>query len=63
MIPLIDITPLYGTDGAQRRATEGELMRAATGSGFITVMADATLLPATRVRRAEMLKLFSLPAQ
>ena len=62
MIPLIDITPLYGADGAQRHATDAELMRAATGSGFITVMADAQLLPAGRARRAEMLKLFSLPA-
>jgi isopenicillin N synthase-like dioxygenase len=61
MIPLIDITPLYGADGAQRRATDAELMRAATGSGFLTVMADAKLLPATRARRAEMLRLFSLP--
>ena len=62
MIPLIDITPLHGADGAQRRATDVEIMRAATGSGFITVTADAKLLPATHARRAEMLKLFSLPA-
>ncbi|MBV8449085.1 MAG: isopenicillin N synthase family oxygenase [Hyphomicrobiales bacterium] len=63
MIPLIDITPLYGKDGAQRRAADAEVMRAATGSGFITVMADSKLLPATRARRAEMLKLFLMPAQ
>jgi isopenicillin N synthase-like dioxygenase len=62
MIPLIDITPLHGDDGAQRRATDGELMRAATDSGFMTVIADPELPPATRARRTEMLKLFSLPA-
>jgi isopenicillin N synthase-like dioxygenase len=63
MIPLIDITPLHGTDSAQRRVTDAELMRAATSSGFLTVTASAELLPATRARRAEMLKLFSLPEE
>jgi len=62
MIPLIDITPLHGGDGPQRRATDAEVIGAATGSGFITVTTDAKLLPATRTCRAEMLKLFSLPA-
>ncbi|MBV8765732.1 MAG: isopenicillin N synthase family oxygenase [Hyphomicrobiales bacterium] len=62
MIPLIDITPLFAADGAMRRATDAEIMSAATGSGFITVMADGKLLPATASRRAQMLELFSLPA-
>jgi isopenicillin N synthase-like dioxygenase len=61
MIPLIDITPLHGPDSAARRATDADVMGAATGSGFMTVTATAELLPATMAHRAEMLKLFALP--
>ncbi|MFI5012668.1 MAG: isopenicillin N synthase family dioxygenase [Hyphomicrobiales bacterium] len=63
MVPLIDITPLHATDCPTRRATDAEIMQAATGSGFMTVTATPELLPATRARRAQMLKLFALPEE
>jgi len=61
MIPLIDITPLHGPEAPARRASDADLLAAATGSGFLTIRADPELLPASASRRAAMLRLFTLP--
>lgn len=62
MIPLIDVTPLFGPAGPAREATDRAILAAATGSGFLTITAPPELLPATAATRAELLRVFSLPA-
>ena len=61
MIPLIDISPLYGSASAARDSADRAVIEAASGSGFMTVSANPTLLPATSAQRAAMLRIFSLP--
>jgi len=62
MIPAIDIAPLYGPDGAARRACDRAIAAAAATTGFMTVqgLPDAELL-SPALRRA-LLSIFELPA-
>jgi len=60
-IPLIDVTALFGPAGAARDEVDAAIMRAASGSGFMTVTARPELIPATAAERARLLRVFGLP--
>lgn len=60
MIPDIDIAPLFGPQNPHRDRSDGEIYRAATRIGFMSVHGapfDASLAPS---RRESLLRLFSL---
>ncbi len=64
MIPLINITPLFGPPGAGRDAVDAAIMEAAAGTGFMAITGPPAIVPATPAIRAALLRLFTLsPAQ
>jgi isopenicillin N synthase-like dioxygenase len=58
MIPVIDITPLFHGPST---ACDAEILKAATGIGFLQITGPADLLPATPETRRDLLRLFALP--
>lgn len=60
MIPVIDISPLFGPTTPLRDAADGAVMAAASGIGFMTItgFSGADLL--TPDRRADLLSIFAL---
>lgn len=61
MIPLIDLTPLFGPPARSRDATDGAILAAATEAGFMAVTAAPGLLPTDAATRAALLRVFTLP--
>ena len=62
-IPLINISPLFGTDEAARAATDQAIMSAAAGSGFMRVHGLPDDVPQGAAARAQLLRLFDLPPE
>lgn len=62
-VPLIDILSLFGTESPQRDLTDRAIMTAAATSGFMVVEGFPPEVPTGRTVRAELLRLFDLPAQ
>ena len=60
-IPFIDISPLFGTASPERDLTDRAIMSAAATSGFMVVRGLPPDVPAGRVARADLLRLFQLP--
>lgn len=61
MIPVIDITALFGRASAARDAADARIAEAAAGIGFMTVTGFAGSELLSRERRAELLGIFALP--
>jgi isopenicillin N synthase-like dioxygenase len=63
LIPSIEVSALFGTDPAARAATDRAIMAAAVGSGFMLIHALPDVVPIGAGVRAELLRLFTLPAE
>lgn len=63
MIPTIEIAPLFGPAAPARDRTDAAILRAATGTGFMAISGPPELIAATPQMRAELLRLFELPAE
>jgi isopenicillin N synthase-like dioxygenase len=61
-IPIADIGPLFDGPSPERTVTDQAIMAAAAASGFMVVRGPASHVPAGRAVRAELLRLFQLPA-
>ena len=61
-IPLIDISPLFGGPSRERTLTDQAIMAAAATPGFMVVRGLASDVPAGGAVRADLLRLFQLPA-
>jgi isopenicillin N synthase-like dioxygenase len=61
-IPLIDIRPLFGARSHERDLTDEAIMAAAAAPGFMVVRGFPPDVPANRAARADLLRLFALPA-
>jgi isopenicillin N synthase-like dioxygenase len=62
-IPSIDISALFGGDGAERRRTDAHIASAAAEEGFMRVTGLPADVPHGPRCRSELLRLFSLPEQ
>jgi isopenicillin N synthase-like dioxygenase len=62
-IPSIDISALFGGDGAERRRTDAHIASAAAEEGFMRVTGLPADVPHGPRCRSELLGLFSLPEQ
>ena len=63
LIPSIDVRALFGGDAAARTATDRAIMAAAVSSGFMLVHAVPAAVPVGGAVRAQLLRLFDLPAE
>jgi isopenicillin N synthase-like dioxygenase len=61
-IPFIDIGPLFGAQSSTRDSTDRAIMAAAATSGFMVVGGFPGDVPTGRAARANLLRLFQLPA-
>jgi isopenicillin N synthase-like dioxygenase len=61
-IPIVDIGPLFGGPSRERTLVDQAIMAAAAASGFMVVRGPASDVPAGRAVRADLLRLFQLPA-
>jgi isopenicillin N synthase-like dioxygenase len=61
MIPVIDISPLFGPPGPSRDAADRAVMAAASGIGFMTITGFAGAALLVPERRAALLAIFALP--
>ena len=61
-IPLIDISPLFGGPSRERTLADQAIMAAAATPGFMVVRGLASDVPAGGAVRADLLRLFQLPA-
>ena len=62
-IPSIDISALFAADSAARAGTDRAIMAAAAGSGFMLIHAVPEHVPIGANARAQLLRLFDLPAE
>lgn len=62
-IPSIDVRALFAADAVAREATDRAIMAAAAGSGFMLIQAVPDDLPTGASARAQLLRLFDLPAE
>lgn len=60
-IPVVDVTPLAGGDSPERRAVDDAIGRAATHSGFMTLIGVPTAARLLGARRDALLRVFDLP--
>lgn len=60
MIPLIDVSSLFGPPSAARDATDRAIMQAAQGAGFMSVTGLDGHVPVGAAVRADLLRLFAL---
>ena len=60
-IPIIDVVPLFGPDGAARRATDAAVQTAAREAGFLTLAGLPDDAPVGADARRDLLRIFSLP--
>jgi len=60
MIPIINVTPLFGENCAARAACDAEILRAATEIGFMVISGLPPWVPHGSSARAALLRLFSL---
>jgi isopenicillin N synthase-like dioxygenase len=60
MIPLINVTPLFGDAPAARNACDAEIIRAATEIGFMVITGLPAWAPHGAAARSGLLRLFSL---
>lgn len=63
LIPAIDVSALFGADPQARAAADRAIMDAAVGSGFMLIHAVPEAVPTGKQVRAELLRLFDLPAR
>jgi isopenicillin N synthase-like dioxygenase len=61
IIPLIDISPLFGAPSPARGLIDQAIMAAAATPGFMVVRGLPPDVPAGRAARADLLRLFQLP--
>jgi isopenicillin N synthase-like dioxygenase len=62
-IPMIDVGALFGADAVARAATDRAIMAAAVDNGFMLIHAVPDVVPSGAGVRAELLRLFTLPAE
>lgn len=62
LIPAIDVGALFAADPRARAVTDAAIMEAAVSTGFMLVQAVPEAVPTGRRARAELLRLFELPA-
>ncbi|MBX6320676.1 MAG: hypothetical protein IRY94_02505 [Rhodospirillaceae bacterium] len=60
MIPVIDAAPLFGPEGAARRAADRAVMEAATDAGFMMLTGLEGHAPVGAAARAALLRVFDL---
>jgi isopenicillin N synthase-like dioxygenase len=63
LIPSIDISALFAADPGARAATDHAIMAAAADTGFLLVSAFPDDVPVGAAVRAQLLRLFDLPAE
>jgi isopenicillin N synthase-like dioxygenase len=61
-VPSIDIAPLFGPPSFARESIDRGIMAAASTTGFMVVRGMPADIPAGRTARADLLRLFKLPA-
>ena len=61
-IPVIDVAPLFGGPSAARTRTDAAIMQAASTFGFFAARGLPAELPIDQASRADLLRLFALPA-
>ncbi|HEY2807917.1 MAG TPA: 2OG-Fe(II) oxygenase family protein [Steroidobacteraceae bacterium] len=62
LIPCINVGALFASDPVAHAATDEAIMAAAVGGGFMLVHAVPDAVPTGRAARAQLLRLFDLPA-
>jgi isopenicillin N synthase-like dioxygenase len=62
LIPAIDVGALFAADPRARAATDAAIMDAAVSTGFMLIDAVPEVVPTGKRVRAELLRLFELPA-
>ena len=62
-IPMIDVGALFRADAVARAATDRAIMAAAVDNGFMLIHAVPDVVPSGAGVRAELLRLFTLPAE
>jgi isopenicillin N synthase-like dioxygenase len=60
-IPVIDVSPLFSSDGVDRARTDEAILRAAAAPGFLLARNLPCTVPIERESRLELLRLFDLP--
>lgn len=60
MVPLIDISPLFGPPGSNRNNADRAIAAAANESGFLTIAGPSELVPTAASTRDAMLAVFAL---
>jgi isopenicillin N synthase-like dioxygenase len=60
-IPVIDVSSLFSGDSADRRRTDGAILRAAATPGFFLARNFPRTVPVDRESRLELLRVFDLP--
>ncbi len=62
MVPILDISALFGSPGPARDALDAQVFAAASDIGFLTIAGIPDHLDIGADTRADLLRLFDLPA-
>lgn len=60
MIPVLDVSPLFGGASSERDLVDAAILDAATSSGFFTIVGPTEFVPTDSARRNALLQAFTL---